>query len=170
MALRPVQAADAPTLAVLAERTFRDAFEARNSPENMDLHCTRNFGPEIQAREIADRGLVTTVAEEAGGLVGFTQVRLSKASDSVMAARPAELSRIYVSREWQGRGVAQDLMKSALSAVEKAGCDCLWLGVWEHNPKAIAFYRKFGFEIVGQQSFMLGNESQRDIVMAARIG
>ena len=170
MAIRPVQAADAPALAVLAERTFREAFEARNSPENMDLHCASNFGPEIQAREIADRDLVTMVAEEAGRLVGYTQVRLSKASDSVKAARPAELNRIYVWREWQGRGVARDLMNDALSAVEKAGRDCLWLGVWEHNPRAIAFYRKFGFEIVGQQTFMLGNESQRDILMAARIG
>jgi len=159
MAVRPALAGDAPVLAVLAERTFRDAFEARNSPENMDLHCGRNFGPEIQAREIADRALVTMVAEESGHLTGYTQLRPAT----------AELRRIYVSREWHGRGVAQSLMEEALRAAARAGCDRLWLGVWEHNPKAIAFYRKFAFEIVGQQSFMLGNESQRDIVMAARM-
>jgi ribosomal protein S18 acetylase RimI-like enzyme len=169
MAIRPVVATEAPALAVLAERTFRESFESRNSPENMDLHCSRNFGPEIQAREMADRGLVTRVAEEAGRLVGYTQLRLGKASDCVKAAQPAELSRIYVVREWQGQGVAQDLMKSALATAAGAGCDRLWLGVWEHNPKAIAFYRKFGFEIVGQHTFMLGNESQRDIVMAASV-
>ncbi len=170
MAVRPALAGDSPALAVLAERTFRDAFEARNSPENMDLHCGRNFGPDIQAREIADRALVTMVAEESGRLVGYSQLRPATASASVKAERPAELRRIYVSREWHGRGVAQSLMKEALRAAAGAGSDCLWLGVWEHNPKAIAFYRKFAFEIVGQQSFMLGNESQRDIVMAARLG
>ena len=157
-------------MAVLAERTFREAFESRNSPENIDLHCARHFGTEIQARELADRGLVTAVAEEAGRLVGYTQLRLAQASDSVRAQRPAELWRIYVSREWQGRGIAQDLMKNALATAVRAGSDCLWLGVWEHNPRAIAFYRKFGFEIVGQHAFMLGNESQRDIIMAAHLG
>ena len=170
MAIRPALAVDAPALAVLAERTFRAAFESRNSPENMDLHCARCFGTEIQAREIADRGLVTMVAEEGRRLVGYLQLRLSQPSGSVKAARPAELYRIYVTEEWQGRGVAQDLMKRAIAAATDAGCDCLWLGVWEHNPKAIAFYRKFGFEVVGQQSFMLGHESQRDIVMARRMG
>ena len=170
MAVRPALAGDSPALAMLAERTFRDTFEARNSPENMDLHCRRNFSPEIQAREIADRALVTMVAEETGGLVGYSQLLPSSPSASVKAERPAELRRIYVTRQWQGRGVAQALMKEALRAAARAGCDCLWLGVWEHNPKAIAFYRKLTFEIVGQQAFMLGNESQRDIVMSARIG
>ena len=61
--LRRAVAGDAPSLAVLAERTFRDAFGARNSPENMDLHCSRVFGAEIQQREIEDPGLVTTIAE-----------------------------------------------------------------------------------------------------------
>ena len=170
MGVRPTHAGDAPALAMLAERTFRDAFEARNSPENVDLHCSRNFGPEIQAREISDRALVTMVAEEAGQLVGYSQLMPLSPSASVKAERPAELRRIYVSREWQRRGVAQALMKEVFRAAGRAGCDCLWLGVWEHNPKAIAFYRKFNFEIVGQQAFMLGNESQRDIVMSARIG
>jgi diamine N-acetyltransferase len=170
VAVRPAQATDAPALAVLAERTFRDAFESRNSPENMDLHCAKYFGTDIQAREIADRTIVSMVAEEAGRLVGYSQLRLSQPSDSVRAERPAELWRIYVSREWQGQGIAQALMKDALRKAAGAGSDCLWLGVWEHNPKAIAFYRKFGFEVVGQHTFMLGSESQRDIIMAARIG
>ncbi len=52
--IRRAIAGDAPSLAVLAERTFRDAFGARNSPENMDLHCAKVFGPEIQLREIGD--------------------------------------------------------------------------------------------------------------------
>jgi len=34
----------------------------------------------------------------------------------------------------------------------------------------MAFYRKFGFEVVGTQSFMLGQERQRDLVMSVGIG
>ncbi len=57
-------------------------------------------------------------------------------------------------------------MERALADAARAGCDRLWLGVWEHNPKAMAFYKKFGFEVVGTQAFMLGNERQRDLVMS----
>ena len=168
--LRLALPGDAPSLAILAERTFRDAFGARNSPENMDLHCERCFGPDIQLREIAERGLVTTLADEAGRLVGFSQLRLSRPSPAVKAGKPAELHRIYVAAEWQGLGVAQALMDRALTDAARAGCDALWLGVWEHNPKAMAFYKKFGFGFVGTHSFMLGGERQRDLIMSVAVG
>jgi ribosomal protein S18 acetylase RimI-like enzyme len=169
-ALRLALPGDALSLAVLAERTFRDAFGARNSPDNMDLHCAKCFGPDIQLREIGERGLVTTLADESGRLAGFTQLRLARASPAVTARKPAELNRIYVTAEWQGRGVARALMDRALADAARGGSDVLWLGVWEHNPKAMAFYRKFGFEVVGTQSSMLGQERQRDLVMSVGIG
>jgi ribosomal protein S18 acetylase RimI-like enzyme len=169
-ALRRAVPGDAPTLAVLAERTFRDAFGARNSPSNMDLHCERHFAPDIQAREISDRGIVTTLAFAARQLIGFTQLMPSRPQPLVPAKRPAELNRIYVVVEWQGKGVAQALLKDAISSAKAAGADCLWLGVWEHNPKAIAFYRKSGFEPFGTHAFMLGEERQRDLIMSLRFG
>ena len=167
--LRRGGANDAQALAALAERTFRDAFGARNTPENMDQHCARAFGPQAQARELEDAGLVTMLAAESGRLVGFSQLYLSKPHACLAAARPAELNRIYVSSEWHGRGIAQSLMQNALDTAAAAGSDLLWLGVWEHNPKAIAFYRKFGFETLGDQPFMLGQELQRDLIMAVMI-
>ena len=168
--LRPALPADALSLAVLAERTFRDAFGAGNSPGNMDLHCAKVFGPEIQQREIADRGLVTTIAEVDYRMVGYSQLRLLHAHASVVAERPAELNRIYVVADWHGRGVARDLMQHALDTAARAGSDSLWLGVWEHNPKAMAFYRKFGLKAVGTHAFMLGDDHQRDVIMAVKIG
>jgi ribosomal protein S18 acetylase RimI-like enzyme len=168
--LRPALPADAASLAALAERTFRDAFGAGNSPANMELHCAKAFGPEIQQREIADRGLVTMIAEIDDRMVGYSQLRLLHAHASVVAERPAELNRIYVVAEWHGRGVARDLMQHALDTAARAGCDCLWLGVWEHNPKAMAFYRKFGLDVTGSHAFMLGNDLQRDVIMAVKIG
>jgi ribosomal protein S18 acetylase RimI-like enzyme len=170
MELRRAVPADAPSLAVLAERTFRDAFGARNSPENMDQHCAKVFGAEIQLREIGDRGLVTTIAEDGGRMIGFSQVRLLHAHPSVAADRPAELSRIYVIAGWHGRGIGRLLLQDAKESAAAAGCDCLWLGVWEHNPKALAFYREHGFEIVGTHAFMLGQDRQRDLVMSIRLG
>lgn len=168
--IRRAQASDAPSLAVLAERTFRDTFGPRNSPENMDSHCAKVFGAEIQQREIGERGLVTTLAEAEGRMVGFSQLRFASAHASVAARRPAELTRLYVVAEWHGRGVARALMQDALDTAAREGCDVLWLGVWEHNPKAMAFYRKFGLDIVGTHAFMLGQDRQRDLVMAVKLG
>ena len=168
--LRRAVAGDAPSLSVLAERTFRDAFSARNSPANMDLHCSRVFGSDIQQREIEDRGLVTTIAEAENQMIGFSQLRFASGHASVSAEHPAELKRLYVVAEWHGRDVGRNLMQDVIDTAAREGCDVLWLGVWEHNPKAMSFYRKFGLEVVGTHAFMLGQDRQRDLVMSMKLG
>ncbi|MDQ2855211.1 MAG: GNAT family N-acetyltransferase, partial [Acidobacteriota bacterium] len=42
----------------------------------------------------------------------------------------------------------------------------LWLGVWEHNGRARAFYRKWKFVEFGEHIFQLGEDPQNDILMA----
>ena len=42
----------------------------------------------------------------------------------------------------------------------------LWLGVWERNARARAFYSRWGFTEVGEMHFVLGNDPQRDLVLA----
>ena len=72
---------------------------------------------------------------------------------------------MYVIGEFHGTGVAQELMSACLAEMTMSGSDVAWLGVWERNPKAIAFYTKFDFREVGEHVFQLGNDAQRDVVM-----
>jgi diamine N-acetyltransferase len=167
--IRPARLSDAASLAALAERTFRETFAADNSEENINLHCAQKFSAEIQGGEIADPQMSTLLAEVAGELVGFAQLRLAHGAACVKGDRPAELHRIYVASAWHGRGVAGELMRAAYAAAARVRCDCIWLGVWEHNPRAIAFYRKCGFSVVGDHVFMLGQDQQRDLILAAQV-
>jgi ribosomal protein S18 acetylase RimI-like enzyme len=123
----------------------------------------------MQGEESSDQQLTTLLAEVAGQLVGFAQLRLAHATVCVKGDRPAELHRIYVSSEWHGRGVANELMRGVYAAAAQAGSDCIWLGVWERNLKAIAFYRKCGFFVVGDHPFVLGRDRQRDLILAAQV-
>ena len=56
-------------------------------------------------------------------------------------------------------------MDACLATAREWEADLLWLGVWEHNPRAIAFYEKRGFRAIGAQEFLLGADRQRDLVM-----
>lgn len=164
--IRTAHPDDARQLAELAEATFRDTFGAANTAEDMDLHCRTSYGEAIQASEIANPDMLTLLGEEDGRLVGFAQLRWGGAPDCVAGAAAGEIQRLYVARDWHGKGVAQALMHACLEAMRARGSDVAWLGVWERNPRAIAFYRKFGFVAVGEHVFAVGSDPQRDIVMA----
>ena len=168
--IRPAKLSDAASLAAIAEQTFRETFAADNSAENINLYCAQKFSAQIQGEEVSDPQLVTLLAEIAGELVGFAQLRLAHAMACVKGDRPAELRRIYISSKWHGRGVANELMRAVHAAAANAGSACLWLGVWERNLKAIAFYRKCGFSVVGDHVFLLGQDQQRDLIMVAQLG
>jgi len=163
--IRRAESRDAMSLADLAERTFRMTFAPHNSDGNMALHCARTYGEAIQATEIADPKRVTIVADDGGTLCGYAMLRWGAAPACVVAQRPAELQRIYVDKPWHGRGVAPALMTVMLEHARNGGADRMWLGVWEHNPRALAFYRRSGFVDVGDHAFRLGDEVQRDRVM-----
>ncbi len=132
----------------------------------MALYLASSYSPELQTAELANPGIVTLVAEVDGRLAGFAQLRDGPPPPGVDGAQPIELWRFYVERAWQGRGVAQALMRATLDAAVERGAGTLWLCVWERNHRAQAFYRKIGFEDRGSKEFILGRDRQTDRVMA----
>jgi ribosomal protein S18 acetylase RimI-like enzyme len=153
---------DAAPLAALAARTFADTFGADNTPEDLRAHLASAYGEALQAREIADPAFRTLLACQGDALVGFAQVRRQAFPACVVAPRPVELYRFYLDRAFHGTGTAQPLMREACDAARELGGLHLWLGVWERNPRAVAFYRKAGFVRVGSHEFVVGRDVQTD--------
>lgn len=163
--IRIATADDNVLLAELGARTFKDAFGKDNAQQNMDAYLSQAFNAEVQALELAEPGSVFLIAELAGKAVGYARLNESRAPSGVKGLRPIELVRIYALPEMIGHGIGSQLMQACLQAAQKRGCDTIWLGVWEHNARAIAFYRKWRFTKAGTQTFQLGDDPQTDWVM-----
>jgi GNAT superfamily N-acetyltransferase len=156
--IRRATASDAAALAELGARTFVDTFGAQNRAADLEAFVAKSYGVAQQTREIEEG--VTLVVEEDGTLIAFAQLhRLESPFGDV------ELGRFYVDRTHHGRGIAQSLMEAVVAAARILGSRKLWLGVWEHNPRAIRFYEKCGFVDEGTQPFRVGSDVQTDRVM-----
>lgn len=151
---------------MLAEETFRDTFGSANTTEDMTAHCQASYGEALQLAEISDPGMVTLVCEDGESLVAFAQLRWTSTPECISTQHPGEIQKLYVAKSWHGKGIAQDLMSTCLKEMRSRNSDAVWLGVWEHNPRAIAFYKKCGFVEIGDHPFHLGNDQQRDIIMS----
>lgn len=167
--IRNAQPNDASALAVLAERTFRETFGADNSSQDMDQHCTDTYSTMIQTREILDPNTDTFVCELENELIAYAQLSWLEAPSYVTALKPVEIKRFYVDSPWHGKGIANALMVQVLEHVESKNADRIWLGVWEHNPKARRFYQKMGFLEVGEHVFQLGSDPQRDLIFSRNV-
>ena len=163
--IRRATIADAEPLAELGARTFRETFGADNSAENMALHLSEKFAPELQRRELTDASASMFVACAGEVIVGYALLRDGSHADCVTGRAPIEIERIYVDAPWHGSGAAAALMRACEDEARRRGAETMWLGVWERNPRAIRFYEKNGFRQVGTQPFMLGRDPQTDLVM-----
>jgi ribosomal protein S18 acetylase RimI-like enzyme len=135
----------------------------------MALHLTRAYGTRQQQRELLDADITTLLAEVDGELAGYAQVRSGEVPECVTGESPVELWRFYVSQSWHGRGVAQALMHRVELEAFRRGARTVWLGVWEHNARAQAFYRKNGFVDVGSHVFMVGTDAQTDRILVRQL-
>ena len=156
---------DAKLLAELGAQTFAETFAKDNSPEDMAAYVADSFSVGRLTEELTDPLSVFFVAEVEGGAAGYAKIRAGGAPDNVEGERPVELVRLYVSQDWLGRGVGHALMRRCIDEAREMGFRTIWLGVWERNQRAQAFYRKWDFQEVGEHIFQLGSDPQRDIVM-----
>lgn len=167
--IRRANADDADLLAELGARTFSETFASENAPEDMAAYLASSFNSARQASEIADASSTFFIAEVDGVAAGYAKLQDSEPPADVRAAKPVELVRLYVSEEWLGRGVGEVLMRACVEEARRTGHEAIWLGVWERNGRAQAFYRKWGFREVGEHVFRLGSDRQTDILMERAI-
>lgn len=165
VAIRRANPGDAGLLADLGARTFSETFSTENTPEDMAAYLASSFNLTRQAAELADTASTFFIAEVGGSAAGYAKLHAGEPEEGIEGAKPVELVRLYVLREWLGRGVGEALMRACVEEAHRAGHETIWLGVWERNERAQAFYRKWDFRAVGKHVFQLGSDRQTDILM-----
>ena len=167
--LRRATPADAAGLATFAAAAFIDTFGAQNRPEDMAAYLAEAFGEPLQRAELTDPRCTVFLAERDGEIVGYAMLRDGPAPACVADANAIEIARLYAGQRWIGAGIGALLMQRCLVEAASRGRRTIWLGVWERNARAIGFYQRWHFTIVGSQHVQLGNDLQNDRVMARRV-
>ena len=164
--VRRASHSDAGLLVSLGARTFSETFASVNTPEDMAAYLSTAFSPAQLAAELADTQATFLLAEVTGLAAGYAKLcGAAEPPRCVTGANPVELARLYVLQQWLGEGVGRILMQSCIDEARRAGYRTMWLGVWERNWRAQAFYRKWGFRVVGEHIFQLGSDAQTDWLM-----
>lgn len=175
--IRKAAASDNGTLAALGAEVFTATFAHSCTKEQLQAFLDEAYTPEAIARDIADSSKDVLVATEADGddsstpgdgsgkLLGFIYLTRGSSEPCVEhLERPVELQRLYISLGAHGKGLGKALSLAADALAREQGFRTMWLGVWEENHKAQAFYRKMGYERIGKHVFDVGGDLQTDEV------
>ncbi|MET3979930.1 ribosomal protein S18 acetylase RimI-like enzyme [Mucilaginibacter sp. UYP25] len=163
--IKAVGLADAATLLALSRKTFFDAFLPTNSPAAMEAYASKAFTLPQFEKELSTPDSQFYFALVNGAPGGYIKLNYNSAQTELQDAKAVEVERIYVLDEFQGKQIGQQLIAFAMETAVEKNLKYVWLGVWEHNTRAIKFYKSKGFEQFGSHQFMLGDDEQTDILM-----
>lgn len=156
---------DVKALRALSVKTYGETFAPFNSQENLRAYLEGAFREEKLLAELQNEDSAFYFAYCGVVPAGYIKVNESPAQTDIGDATSLEIERLYVSREFQGRGIGAALMQFAVNLAAQRKKRYVWLGVWEKNEKALRFYRKQGFYWIGAHPFVMGDDVQTDDLM-----
>ena len=182
--LRRATLKDADALSVLASTCFTQTFGHLYAPDDLDRFIHEAYSPEVLRGELADPQHPTwllfleeseadatapecTDARTAseGKLIGYVTACPAHLPHPEVKEGDGEVQRLYLLQEYQGGGRGSRMLEHALNWLETDGPRTLWIGVWSENFGAQQLYGRYGFKLVGEYKFMVGDHADREFIM-----
>jgi diamine N-acetyltransferase len=160
---------DLVTLQEISYVTFDETFKEQNSPENMKAYLDKAFNLKQLEKELRNTSSEFFFVYFNDELAGYLKVNINGAQSEDMGSEALEVERIYIKSDFQKHGLGKYLFNKAVDLAQENNKSKIWLGVWEKNENAIAFYKRLGFVESGSHPFYMGDEEQIDIIMALEI-
>ncbi|MGN6817610.1 MAG: GNAT family N-acetyltransferase [Sphingomonas sp.] len=161
---RDATAADGIALDAMAQAIWIETFAHGVSAQDAATYLAEAYGPTGKLiADLASGAARFRLALAGDRVVGYAKLNPPWLPDAEPGAM--QLSQIYVTGDQHGAGVGKALLDWTIATAREAGATALLLTVWEENHRAAAFYRKHGFEHVGDYAFAVGNQVDTDHIM-----
>ena len=167
--IRKVVSSEIAELRDVSVRTFFETFSEHNSASDMQKYLDNSLSLKQLSDELTDENSEFHFAIYENEVIGYLKVNHRDSQTELKEEYSLEIERIYVFKEFHGKAVGQLLFERALQIANQKEVGYVWLGVWEKNPRAIAFYKKNGFEEFDKHIFRLGEDDQTDIMMRLKV-
>lgn len=162
--LREATLEDVRALTALMRETFEETF-THYPPDELQAYLAETYS-EARTREgLAAPTRKTWVVEEDGALLAYAVAGDADLPIEGLEKRAGQLHRLYVRKSLVGAGVGRMLMDTALAWLEAQQRSPIYIGVWEHNDRALAFYRRYGFAPVGDYPYPVGSTIDRELIL-----
>jgi ribosomal protein S18 acetylase RimI-like enzyme len=167
--LRKVLPGDVDRLIELGRRCFYEAFNEVTAPHDMAAYLEATFRKSEIENQLGDARSLIYIAEMGSDPAGYVYSHPANTPECVAGQAAIKIVRLYLRRRYYGCGVGDALMQTSLAESRARGYQAVWLSSWELNDRANAFYKKWGFKVVGRQKFTVGSDIQNDYIFSRKL-
>lgn len=165
ISIRKATIDDAHILAELGGTTFYDTFRSFHTEEDMQQYIKKAYSVELMNENLSKDSIQYFIVFDDEKPIGYVKLIKNVTHDKLTTEKNIELEKIYVLKNYFDKKVGKELMTEAINYSRENNFETLFLGVWQENARAIAFYKKFGFETFTLRTFQLGKTLCDDFLM-----
>ncbi|WP_339835308.1 GNAT family N-acetyltransferase [uncultured Maribacter sp.] len=165
LSYKPCSFNDLSQLMLISRKTFVEAFENDNDPLDFKNYIDRAFSNDTLAIELQNTESHFYFVYHEQTLVAYFKLNEGNAQTDGKLVDSIELERIYVIASYQGKRLGEEILNQIKHIALQRKKNSLWLGVWEHNQRAIKFYQRNAFKKFGTHPYFIGNDEQTDWLM-----
>ena len=142
-------------IAEIGKQAFWESHGHSASKEDIDSFISKNYNKEAITREFENTNVHYLLVQFHDKIAGFSKIELSTPNQNIIEPNITKLDRLYLLKEFYGKNLGAGLFKATIEISKQNHQQGIWLAVWKENPKAIHFYTKTGFKILGEYNFKI---------------
>ena len=146
---------DFKLLADIGKQTFIESHGESASKSDIDSYINEKYSFEEFQKELSDTENIYHIINYEDKAIGFSKIILNSATPNIENNNVTKLERIYILKEFYNLKMGLELMNFNIELSKSNNQVGMWLFVWIENVRAINFYMKNGFEIIGSHDFKI---------------
>jgi len=146
---------DAKILAQIAKASFLPAHGHSAPTKDIDNYIAANFSEANFLEELSNPDNHYYIIYDNNTIAGYSKITLNTSNENINPQNVTYMSRLYLLKEFYGKNLGKVLFDFTINFSKQHKQQGMWLAVWTENQRAINFYTKMGFNIVGKHNFRI---------------
>ena len=139
----------------IGKNTFIEAHQKSATEEELTAYLNKSYHPDNLLEELEDINNIFHIIYYNNQPAGFSKIIINNENPNPLLKRVTKLERIYIYKAFYGKKLGLELLNFNIDLSKKLKQKGMWLYVWVENHRAINFYKKMGFKIIGVYNFKL---------------
>lgn len=147
--------ADAKLLVHIGKTSFIESHGMSASKKDIDAYISLKFNESTFSEELQDAKNHFYMIYNHQTPVGYSKIIYDYPHETIPFKNVTKLERLYLLKEFHHLKLGLELLNFNMQESMKRHQAGMWLFVWTENQKAINFYNKAGFRIIGHHDFQI---------------
>lgn len=139
----------------LGRQTFIESHGSSASQEDIDYYIKDKYNPKVVQEELLDLNNIYHLVYYNNQLAGYSKISINTPHPTIKVENVTKLERLYLLKEFYNLNLGRELFLFNVDFSKKQKQKGIWLYVWIENHRAIEFYLKNGFKIIGEYHFKI---------------